>query len=131
MTEQVLSEELPYIFGRVELWRIGRQGQEGDVFRDGEPTAGLMPSRSIENDDGMGAVGNAFCNLGQMQGHGFGIDLGEHQGCSRATLGSNGAEEINRTMARIAGRWRPGAASRPKAGERSLLADTTVPAPGP
>lgn len=124
MAEVVLSEELPDIFGGVEFRRVGRQRQERDVFRHGETFVGLVPSSAVENDDGVSARGDAFADFREMQGHGFGVDPGQHQGSPGASIRTNGAEEIGRTMPCIPGcRW-PGATLCPKAGERPLLADT-------
>jgi len=123
MAEQVLPEELPDVLCRVEFRRVGRQRQERDVFRDCETLAGLVPSSAVENDDGVSALGDAFADFGEMQGHGFGVDLGQHQGSPGAALRTNGAEEIGRAMPGIAGCGGPRATPCPKAGERSLLAD--------
>lgn len=94
MAELVLSEELPDIFYGVEFRGVGWQRQERNVFRHDETASALVPSGTVENDDGMRVRADAFGDFGEMQAHGFGIDPGQYQGCSRTPVGADGAKQV-------------------------------------
>ena len=49
----VVAQELPDVLDWVELWRPGRQWQEGDVVRNDE-CPGEMPARLVEDENGVG-----------------------------------------------------------------------------
>ena len=77
MGEVVLPQELPHVFDRVELRRVGRQVRQADVGRDAELFAGLVPTGAVEHDHGMGARSHARADLGQVQVHGLGVAAGQ------------------------------------------------------
>ena len=54
VVEPVAAHELPYVLHGVQFGRSWRQGQEGDVGRDGELVGG-MPSGLVEDENGVGA----------------------------------------------------------------------------
>jgi len=51
--EPIVAYELPGVFGRIELGRLGRQGYDGNVGRHLE-LVGDVPAGLIEQQDGMG-----------------------------------------------------------------------------
>jgi hypothetical protein len=105
------------------LGAVGRQRQQADVVGDLQASAALMPSGSVQDDDGVGAWGDPSADLGQMQGHGFGVDIGQHQAGADASGGADGAEQIGPAIAAVAGRGWTAAALGPDAAQRALLAD--------
>ncbi len=50
--ELVLSQVLPNVFHRIEFWRVGRQGQSGDVVWCPETCCGVVSS-AVESEDGL------------------------------------------------------------------------------
>ena len=62
-------------------------------------------------------------DLGEMQVHGLGVDLRQHESGGFLGLGAGGSEEVGRLVALIAGLPRPAAAARPLSGQLALLAD--------
>ena len=59
VVEPVAADELPDVLDRIEFGGSWRQGQKGDVGRDGELVGGV-PSGLIEDEDGV----SARCHLG-------------------------------------------------------------------
>jgi hypothetical protein len=74
--EEIVFEE---VLDRVRFRRAGRQEEARDVVGQCQ-FMGEMPAGLIENDNGMGAFGDLGAELGEMHGHGIGVDLGQHQG---------------------------------------------------
>lgn len=58
MGEEALLEVKPDAFDRVQFGRVGRQVDEADVGRDGEP-AGDVPAGLVEHQNGMDPCGQA------------------------------------------------------------------------
>ena len=85
--------ELPDVFGRIELRRAWWQGQEGNVGGDLQLVRGV-PTRLIEEQEGMRARAYPGGDLLQMQLHGLGVAVGEHEGGADAAFGTDGAEDI-------------------------------------
>ncbi len=82
-----------------------------------------MPSRLIENENGVRAGRHCSGDLLEMQGHRLGIAGRKDEGCALAVLRTDGAEDIGRGGALIARRGRPCAALRPTPRDLVLLAD--------
>ena len=91
--QPVVAHELPDVFGRIELRRAWWQGQEGNVGGDLQLVRGV-PTRLIEEQEGMRARAYPGGDLLQMQLHGLGVAVGEHEGGADAAFGTDGAEDI-------------------------------------
>ena len=66
--EPVVAQELPDVLDRVQLGRARRQRQEGEVpGYDERP--GEMPSRLVEQQDGVGARRHHGADLEEMRLH--------------------------------------------------------------
>jgi hypothetical protein len=89
-----------------------------------QPTAELMPAGAIQHDDRMRTRRDPAADLGQMQVHGFGIGLRQHQSRANTARRTNGAEDVRPVVALIARRGRPAALPGPDMGQAALLADT-------
>jgi hypothetical protein len=74
-------------------------------------------------DDGMGAGGDGRRDLGEVGVHRRSVGEGQHRAGSDPAVRADRAEEIGPLVAGVAGRPRSGAAPRPEAGERALLAN--------
>ncbi len=120
--EPVVAHELPNILNRVQLGAFGWQGDDADVAGYDE-LAGRMPSRLIHQHDRVSAGGDHERDLGQMQGHRFGIAKRKYQPRALAMFGADRAKDIDRFRPLILrGRW-PGSAPCPASRDLVLLAD--------
>ena len=78
-TGSLLSGNLqPDVLDRVQLWTFSGQSDDADVAGHDE-LAGRMPTSLIHQHDRVSAGCDHKRDLGQMQGHGFGIAEGQHQ----------------------------------------------------
>ena len=82
----IFAQELPDIFGRIELRAFGRQRQERDICRNGEFVR-RVPTSLIEKQHGMRARRNFFGDFGEMQIHRKSIAPGHDEGRALAFLG--------------------------------------------
>ncbi len=121
--EVVLAEELPDVFDRVQLRRVGRQRQQADVLRHLEFAAGLMPAGAVQRKDGVRARGHLGADLGQMQVHRLGVDERQHEGGADPPGGTDGAEQIGPAVTLIARCARAATLVRPDVGQAALLSD--------
>ena len=115
---------LPDVFDRVEFRRIRREVQQAEVIRQVQPTAELMPAGAIQHDDSMRTRRDPAADLGEMQVHGFGIGLRQHQSRANTARRTNGAEDVGPVVALIARCGRPAALPGPDMRQAALLADT-------
>jgi len=90
----VLAQILPDIFLRVEFGAVGRQAQEGDVFRHDEFVALLVPACAVDHDDGMSALGHMTADLRKVPVHGIRVCLGQDERHAGVTRRTNGTENI-------------------------------------
>lgn len=118
----VVPHELPDVLDRVQLRRLRRQRQQGDVVGHWQLRRGV-PAGLVEQEDGMGAGRDGARDLFQMQGHGVGGAAGQDQGGALSFGRADGAEDVDRAGSLIVRRRRPCAAARPAAGDLVLLAD--------
>ena len=91
--EPVLPHELPDVFDRVELGRLGRQRQQGDVVGDVE-LVGHVPAGLIEHDQGVGAWLDGERDLVEMELHGPCVALGQDEACTLASGGTDRTEDV-------------------------------------
>ena len=60
-----MSEKLEEVLDGVQFWRIGWQEEQRDVVGEIEIVGG-MPSGLVEDNDGMGAVGDLRADFREM-----------------------------------------------------------------
>lgn len=106
MAEGVLAEVLPDVFDRVQFRGVGWQRQQGDVVWDHQRAAGLVPTGSVENEDGVAAGSDLAADFGQVQGHGFDVDRRQDQRGRRLPRRTDGAEDVDPGIATISRCWR-------------------------
>ncbi len=116
-----MSEILPDIFLRVELGAIGGQAEKADVVRGFEGFGGV-PTRSVNDHNGMRPLGNLTTDLDKVGVHGRGVGM-RHDQCRTHTAGrTNRAKDVGAFISLVAhGAWSC-ACLAPDIGERSLLA---------
>ena len=85
-----------------------------------------MPAGLIHEQDGMGALCNGLRYLGQMHLHGRTVAERHDKAGALALFGTDGAEDVGRAGALVAGAEGPGAALGPAAGDLVLLADASL-----
>ena len=120
--EPVVAHELPDVLDRVELGRARRQRQEGDVVRDDE-RAGEMPPGFVEDQYGMGVLGDHGADLDEMRLHRLGVAERHDEPRALAFAGADRAEHIGPGGALVVRRPRASPAPSPPAGELVLLPD--------
>ena len=84
---------------------------------------GAVPTGLVEDHHGVGICGNLGRDLGQMQVHGRGVDIGQDEGRSPAAGWAHRSEDVGGLITLVARLMRPGAAASPLAGQGALLAD--------
>ena len=97
--------------------------QQAEIVGDAEASAGLVPAGAVQDDDGMRARSDVAADLGEMQVHRLGIDLGQNQAGADAARRTNRAEDVGPIVALIARRSGPAAALGPDIGQAALLSD--------
>ena len=123
--EPVVAHELPGVFGRVQLGRLGWQEHDGDVGGKSEFLGGV-PAGLIHQQHGVGIDGDGLGDLGQMQVHRGGVAKRQNQPGGLAFGGTDRAEDVDRLGPLIARRWWTRAAQRPTPGDLVLLADSRL-----
>jgi len=73
--EPVVVQDPPDCLDQVQLWRVRRKWDEGDVASDDEG-AGLMASGVVEQDDGVRVGGDMASDLRDRLGHRLGDAAG-------------------------------------------------------
>ena len=123
--EPVVAQELPGVLGRVQLGRLGRQEQDGDVGGQIELVGGV-PAGLIHEQDGVGIVGDRLGYLGEMQVHRRSVAEGQYQACRLAFGRTDRSEDIDRLGPLVARGDRPRAAPGPSPGDLVLLPDARL-----
>src|SRR3984893_3629913 len=131
--EPVVGHKLADVFDGVELGRFRRQRQERDVAWYGQLRRN-MPSRLIEEKDGMCAWGDCNRDFLEMQSHGLAVAGGQDKPSAFPFGGTDGAENIGRRRPLVVRRRRTRPTLGPAARDLVLLADarpnqTSMPAP--
>src|SRR3979490_1125555 len=75
---QVVAQELPDVFDRIEFGTLRRQRDESDVLRRDE-AGRQMPTGLIEQKRGMSARRDLFCDFGKMQVHRLNVAGGQNK----------------------------------------------------
>ena len=120
--QPVLAHELPHVLDRIELGSTWGQRQQRDVGRHVDLVA-HVPSRLIQQQDGMRVGVDGGGDLGQMQVHRGAGASWQHQRRALALGGADCPEQIGRGGALVLRRRWAAAALRPAAGDAVLLAD--------
>ena len=79
MFEPVLAEILPDILDRVQLRGARRQEDRRDVVGDVE-LARRVPSGPVEDQNSVGALGDAARDFVEVELHHVGVGIGQHEG---------------------------------------------------
>ncbi len=82
-----------------------------------------MPTGLVDDDDGMCSGSNGDGDFLEMERHGFGVALGQHQCRANAPRWTDGAKDIGRTRALILGGRGTCSSFRPAPGDFVLLSD--------
>lgn len=123
IAELVLAQELPDVLDWIEFGRIRRQFEQAEIFRNFEFPAGLMPPSAVEHDDGVASGCDVTTDLGEVQVHGFAVDVRQNERRSEIAFRTDGTEQIGPGVTLVARCARSGAALGPDAGQRALLPD--------
>ena len=119
-----MSEILPDVFLRVQLGAVGGQAEKADVVRGFEGFGGV-PTRSVNDDDGMRPIGHLTADLDKVGVHGMSVGMRHDQCRTHAACRTNRAKDVGAFIPLIAhGGWsRAGLA--PDIGERAFLTYTS------
>jgi hypothetical protein len=120
--QPVVAHELPDVFLRVQLGTFGREEYERDVAGDVE-LAGGMPTRLIEQQDGVASRRDLLGDFIEMQLHRLGVAPRQDQADRLAFFRADRAEDVGRGGALVARRRGPRSALGPAAGDLVLLSD--------
>jgi hypothetical protein len=104
--ELVLSQIFPNIFHRIEFWRIGRQGQKGDVVWHLKTRGGVVSS-AVKGEDGVRPACDFFADLSQMKRERFGVGVWQDESGGGAPCRAHRPEDIGPLVAQIARCARP------------------------
>jgi hypothetical protein len=104
--ELVLSQVLPNVLHRIEFWRIGRQGQKGDVVWRLEIRSGMVSS-AVESEDGVRPFCDLLADLRQMKGKCFGVGVWQDESGGGAPSWADRPEDVGPFVAKVARRARP------------------------
>ena len=91
--ELVLSQVIPNVLHRVELRRVGRQGQKRDVVWRPQIRGGVVSS-AVEGEDGVCPGCNFLADLSQMKRKCFGVGVWQDESGSRAPCRTNRPKDI-------------------------------------
>jgi hypothetical protein len=105
-----LAEILPNVLDRVELWGAGRQEDRRDVVGHVE-FARCVPSGSVEDESGVGALGDVARDFVEVELHHVGVGIRQRQRGADAPRGADRAEQIGVVIALVGGL--PGSRSPP------------------
>ena len=100
VAEEVVFKVLPGVFGRVALWSIGRDSNQGDIVRKAQRLR-AVPAGAIGNQGGMDMGGEFGADCIELQLHHGGVGAGQNQADGAAALGAKGAEDIGVVITRI------------------------------
>jgi hypothetical protein len=120
--ELVLSQVFPDVLHRIELWRVGRQRQKGDVVWGLKTCSGVVSS-TVEGQDGVRSTCDLFANLGQMKRKRFGVGVWQDKSSRGAPYRTHRPEDAGPFVAQIARRAGPRSLLCPNPCQRALLAN--------
>ena len=120
--EEVGAQILPDLLDRVELRRARRQQDRRDIAWPDE-IAGGVPPGAIQQQDGVGVLGDMKGDLIDVHLHRRGVGDGQRERRADASGRADRAEQIGALVALIGRLARPRAALGPLADDAVLLAD--------
>ena len=120
--EEALLEIEPDALDGVQLGRVGRQEDEGEIGWDAQASAGV-PAGAVEDDEGMGARRHRVGELIEHQLHGGGVGDRQDQRDARVADRADGAEQVHQFVAEVAPATRPHPLGEPAAADPTGLAD--------
>jgi hypothetical protein len=123
--EPVVAHELPDVFLRVQLGAFGRERNDRDIGRDGEP-AGEMPTGLIDEQRGMDAGRDLRGDFGEVQVHRLGVATRHDERRALPLLWADSAENVGRGSALVSGSARARATPGPAPGDLILLSDARL-----
>jgi hypothetical protein len=118
--ELVLAQVFPDVLGCVELWRIGRQGDQGEIAGNLDAPCAMI-ARAVDDHDAVGVRGNSFGDLAQMQVEAFGVRVRQDERGAGPALRAGRAEDMGPVITPVARGARARALLGPDARQRSLL----------
>ena len=118
----VLAQVLPDVLDRIELWRVRRQRDEGNVGGDLQLVGGV-PTGLIQKQKGVGADLDLGGDLLQVALHGRSVAAWLHEGGGRCRARDRWRRRCRPTWCAGHGPRGPGAAPGPASGELVLLPD--------
>ena len=104
--QPMAAQIVPNALDRIELRALRRQLQQGDIARHHESLA-PMPTGTIEDQHGMGILGNLATDLAEMMVHGQGIADRHDQPRRFALRWADRPKQIGRGKAEVLGCRRP------------------------
>ena len=116
------AQILPDVLDRVEFGRARRQQDRRDVCGHVE-LAGGVPSGAVEQQNGVGALGDVARDFVEMELHREGVGEGQRERRALAPRRADRAEEIGVLVTLVGGLARPRSAPGPLAHEAVFLAD--------
>ena len=120
--EEALAEVEPDPFHRVQLRAVGRQLDQGDGV--GEVVGpDVVPAGAIEDDDGMGVLGQLLGEPVEEEPHGPGGHFGQDQGEVLAGGRADGGIDVGPLVAPVADPGRALALEPPAVADAALVAD--------
>ena len=117
-----MAEILPDVLDRVQLRGAGRQEDRRDVVGHVE-LARRVPSGPVEEQNGVGALGDVARDFVEVELHHGSVGVGQHEGRSDAPRWADRAEQIGVVVALVGGLPWPRSAPGPLPNLAVLLAD--------
>ena len=117
----IVSKKFPDVFDWIKFRRVKWQAQQPDIVRHHQALAGLMPTRAVQCHDSESARADPAADFLQMQVHGLGIGVRQHQTRPDTACRADSAEQGGTFVALIAQRGGSAAALRPDAGQAAFL----------
>jgi hypothetical protein len=99
VAELIVAQVIPDVLDRVQLGAVGWQVQQGDVLRHAQAATQLVPAGAVADQQGMRTGGDIAADLGQVQGHGLGVGVRQHEGRADAVLGAHRPEQVGPLVA--------------------------------
>ena len=117
-----LAQLEPHALDRVQLGAVRRQADQGYIVRDCKGM-GCVPSRLVDDHDGVLVGGQRLPEPVQEHLHGDGGHLGQHERKALAGSRLHGGEQVRPRVALVAQAWRALAAGEPAVAHAPFLAE--------
>jgi hypothetical protein len=122
VAEEVVFEVLPGFFGRIALWGIGRDIDQGDIARNAQRLR-TVPACAVGDHGGVNMGGECGADFIEVQLHHGGVGVGQNQADGTIALRAEGAEDIGILVAGIDRHGRSRAFGGPAVGAAAFLPD--------